>query len=77
MSTYGSEHEIKELKKNVFKRFNKLRILGGLERALGLDETDLKKYLDSWESKMPEPPSNLLNSLHYANNYAPGGFTHA
>ena len=55
MSTYGSEHEIKELKKNVFKRFNKLRILGGLERALGLDETDLKKYLDSWESKMPEP----------------------
>ena len=26
-----------------------------MEKQLGLTDTDLQKYLDSWESKTPEP----------------------
>ena len=52
--------------KTVFKNWKKYRLLTSLERALNLDEDHLKKYLDSWESKMPEPSTNLLNSNSYA-----------
>jgi len=40
--------------KKVFKRLQKYRILRGLEKVFGLTDSDLQKYLDSWESKMPE-----------------------
>jgi hypothetical protein len=44
------------LKKEVFKRLKKYRIIHGLEKSLGLDENDLMKYMENWESKMPPPP---------------------
>lgn len=41
----------------MFKRLKKYRIIHGLEKSLGLDDTDLMKYVENWESKIPPPPS--------------------
>ena len=45
-----------KLKKEVFKRLKKYRIIHGLEKSLGLDDNDLMKYMENWESKIPPPP---------------------
>jgi hypothetical protein len=42
------------IKKKVFKKLQKIRIVRGLEKEFGLSDEDLQKYLDNWESKMPE-----------------------
>jgi hypothetical protein len=55
LSSWQSEEEKYRCKRNVFKRLKKYRILRNLEKCLKLQETDLQKYLDNWESKPPEP----------------------
>ena len=41
------------MKKVIFRKWKKVRIIEGLERELGLEDKDLGKYLDAWESKVP------------------------
>jgi|LauGreDrversion4_2_1035121.scaffolds.fasta_scaffold257913_1 hypothetical protein len=42
------------MKRQVFKKLQKYRIMRGMERALGIREEDIKKYMEGWESKWPE-----------------------
>jgi hypothetical protein len=54
-SNFTSEAEKLEMARKVFKRLNKHRIIQAMEKKFGLTDTDLQNYLDSWESKIPEP----------------------
>jgi hypothetical protein len=58
-----------KLKKEVFKRLKKYRIIHGLEKSLGLDDSDLMKYIENWESKIPPPPSMPSFMIVGTSNY--------
>ena len=47
-----SEMQKRELKKRIFKGFQRYALLRGLEKTLGLQTDDMKKYLRGWESKL-------------------------
>ena len=51
------EAKTRKLRKEVFKRLKKYRVIHGLEKALGLEESDVMKYMENWESKVPEIPT--------------------
>ena len=51
---WRNEEEKDDMKRQVFKKLQKYRIMRGMERALGVKEEDLKKYMEAWESKWPE-----------------------
>lgn len=60
---------LEKLKKEVFKRLKKYRIMHGLEKSLGLEDSDLMKYMENWESKMPPPQSVSAYMMVGSNNY--------
>ena len=51
-SNVMSEMQKRDLKKRIFKGFQRYALLRGLEKTLGLQTDDMKKYLRGWESKL-------------------------
>jgi hypothetical protein len=59
--TEEAKYRIKRL---IFRKWKKLRMIQGLEKSLKLDDRDLSKYLDAWESKVPVQPTYMIGGQY-------------
>lgn len=76
--TWGATYEKLDVLRKIIAKMKKYKVLRKLEKSLKLHDSHLQKYLDNWESKMPElpmiapflPPPYIVPSLF---QLTPGG----